>query len=268
MKLIRELTEAADIIEEGTGAEKQYYVHGVCMQAGIKNRNGRIYPPPVLDREANRYIEEQVKNGSAWGELGHPDTPKLNEDRISHRFTELHKEGNDWIGRAVVCDTRSGRDVIGLIKSGGRIGISTRGLGSLKTEADGTHVVQDDYRLVVGGDIVLNPSAPKAWLDSVYEGAEWWQDERGEWRTGVREVREAVKNCGKIDERKNQQLWEQFIAILAGGAVKIDERTIVAPRNMVVTLAKQANVSVARVRELWEQCDHDVARVKKRLGIK
>lgn len=262
MKLIRELTETVEVLVEGSGAEKQYYVHGVCLQAGIKNKNNRIYPPPVLEREVSRYVEEQVKAKCAWGELGHPDSPKLNEDRISHRFVHLERDGDNWIGKAVVCDTRNGRDVIGMIKSGGRLGISSRGLGSLRTdEKTGIHTVCDDYRLVVGGDIVLNPSAPAAWLDSVVEGADWWQDEKGEWRTGVREVREQVRSMSSSqlrDKRQLGRLFEQFVEALARPE----------PKNLARELARQANVSERRVRELWESSDHDLELVKKRLGLK
>lgn len=262
MKFIRELTEEVSVVEEtAKDGSRDTYITGVYLQAGIKNKNNRIYPPAVLEREVNRYVEESVKRNCAWGELGHPDNPKLNEDRISHRIVEMSRQGNDWIGKAIVCDTRNGIDVKAMIKSGGRLGISSRGLGSLQTDmTTGTHTVQDDYRLVVGGDIVLNPSAPSAWLNSVVEGAEWWQDERGEWRQGVRHVQEAVKAMGRTelkDPRTVQKLFENFIRRMGQPDPK---------QTQLRTLAKQAGVSEARVRELWER-SYDLASIKRKLGL-
>lgn len=267
MKLIRELVEQVEVIEEARGEVKETYITGIYLQAGLKNKNNRIYPPPVLEREVNRYVEECVKRNCAWGELGHPDTPKLNEDRISHRITEMTRSGNDWHGKAIVCDTRNGQDVKAMIKSGGRLGISSRGMGSLVTDAaTGVHTVANDYRLMVGGDIVLNPSAPAAWLNTVMEGAEWWQDERGEWRQGVREVREAVRSMGRTelkDSKTTQRLFEKFIKRLAEPE---------GDKNILM-LAEKAGVSPARVREIWESTIRDyppgeaLRRVKQRLGL-
>jgi len=171
------------------GGKKHLTISGIFVQAGVVNRNGRMYPPPVLEREVLRYVKEKVDARCAYGELGHPNGPALNPDRISHVITEMKKDpGNpgNWLGKARVIDEGMGKIVKGVIEAGGRWGISSRGLGTLRQDPAGHQVVNDDYRLMVGGDIVTDPSAPDAWLNGIMESQEWFLDENsGEWRSRV-----------------------------------------------------------------------------------
>ncbi len=174
MKLIREVTEGLKLIEESKlGKEKQLYVEGIFLQSNIKNRNGRMYPEEIMDKEVNRYIKESVEKKTAFGELGHPDTPSINLDRISHLITSLRKEGNNWIGKAKILDTPMGKIAEGIIKGGGVLGTSSRALGSLKMNTEGVNVVQNDFILSTAGDLVSNPSAPDAWVQGIMESADW-----------------------------------------------------------------------------------------------
>jgi len=183
MKLLREEAVEINFLEESASDGKHLYISGVFLQGGIKNRNGRIYPPPLLDREAGRYVKEQVERKAAYGELGHPSNPGLNADRISHRIVELSKDGNNWNGKAVVIPEGHGLVVKGIIETGGSVGVSSRGLGSLKEDKKlGANIVQDDFRLMVGADIVMNPSAPDAWMTAIHENCDWVFDAaKGEW---------------------------------------------------------------------------------------
>lgn len=174
MKLIREVNESLNIINEQTlGKGKQLYVEGIFLQSNIKNRNGRMYPESVMDKEVNRYIKEKVEKNSAFGELGHPDNPTINLDRISHLITSLRKEGNNWIGKAKILETPMGQIARGILEGGGRIGTSSRALGSLKMNNEGINIVQDDFMLSTAGDLVGDPSAPDAWVQGIMEGASW-----------------------------------------------------------------------------------------------
>lgn len=174
MKLIREVNESLNmVVEEKLGKGKQLYVEGIFLQSNIKNRNGRMYPESIMDKEVQRYIKEKVEKNSAFGELGHPDSPSINLDRISHLITSLRKEGNNWVGKAKILDTPMGRIAEGILKGGGRIGTSSRALGSLKMNNEGVNVVQSDFMLSTAGDLVSDPSAPDAWLSGLMESAEW-----------------------------------------------------------------------------------------------
>lgn len=215
MKLLRE--EAVDInfLEESQTDGKHLYISGIFLQGGIKNRNGRIYPPPLLDREANRYVTEQVNRKSAYGELGHPANPSLNADRISHRITELSKDGNNWMGKAVVIPEGHGLVVKGIIETGGNVGVSSRGLGTLKEDKKlGANIVQDDFRLMVGADIVMNPSAPDAWMTAIHENCEWVFDAaKGEWR--IQEQIADIKKQLKNDPDQVLGLFERYMRLLS-----------------------------------------------------
>lgn len=223
MKLLTELATDIQFLEEAKSDGKHLYISGVYLQGGIKNRNGRIYPPPLLDREANRYVSEVVNKGAAYGELGHPNTPGLNNNQISHRITELTKDGNNWNGKAVVINEGNGKIVRGIIETGGSIGVSSRGLGSLKEDKKlGANIVQDDFRLMVGADIVMNPSAPDAWMNAVMENEniEWSYDPvTTEW---VRERIEPIKDTYRkktirqIQESKMRD-FEKFCEMLKKG---------------------------------------------------
>ncbi|PNX49280.1 MAG: primosomal protein [Thermoplasmata archaeon M11B2D] len=172
MKLITELTEDVSYLVEEKNGKKDFFIEGIFLQANIKNRNGRIYPSAIMEREVNRYIAEQVNQNRAYGELGHPNTPTINLDRVSHRIVELRKDGDNYIGKAKISSSPSGQIARGLMEDGGRLGVSSRGLGSLK-EVNGVHEVQSDFMLNTAGDIVADPSAPDAYVRGIMEGREW-----------------------------------------------------------------------------------------------
>ena len=175
MKLIKEHTETVNyLIEEDkeTGT-KNYNIEGVFLQSDIKNRNGRIYPTEILDKEVKRYMKENVKKNRAYGELGHPDSPTINLDRVSHMIKDLKLEGKNFVGKAKIMDTPYGKIVKSLIDEGASLGVSSRGMGSLKTTKDGTSEVQKDFMLATAADIVADPSAPDAFVRGVMEGKEW-----------------------------------------------------------------------------------------------
>jgi hypothetical protein len=189
MKLITELTEDIKYIKENVGnGEKTYFIEGIFMQSGVKNRNGRIYPQGTLLKECKRYINEYVDKGRALGELNHPTGPTVNLDRVSHIVKELHEDGQNIYGKAKVLDTPMGKIVKNLIDEGAQLGVSTRGMGSLKTK-NGYQEVQEDFMLAAI-DIVADPSAPNAFVNGIMEGREWMFVE-GSWQE--REAAEARK---------------------------------------------------------------------------
>lgn len=174
MYLIKEVFEETSlIVEEKLGKGKEYFIEGIFLQSNIKNRNGRMYPEEVMDKEVARYMKECVDQKRALGELGHPDTPSLNLDRVSHLITSLKKDGGNYIGRAKILDTPNGRIARGIMEGGGRLGVSSRALGSLRLNKEGVNVVQDDFRLSTAADIVADPSAPDAFVQGIMEGVEW-----------------------------------------------------------------------------------------------
>lgn len=183
MKLIKELNEDLQFIveESSDNGKKSLFIEGVFLQAGLKNRNGRIYPKEIMAKEVNRYVKEQVNTKRAYGELGHPEGPNINLDRVSHMIVSLREDGNNWIGRAKILDTPMGNIASSLIKEGAGLGVSSRGLGTLK-EVNGINEVQDDFMLATAADIVADPSAPDAYIQGIMEGKEWvfvkgvWQD--------------------------------------------------------------------------------------------
>ena len=173
MKLIREEIETAKVlITEGKDGKKKHFIEGVFLQGAIKNRNGRMYPVPTLQREVDKYNEAYIKKGRALGELGHPDGPTINLDRVSHLITSLKNEGNNFIGRARILDTPMGNIAKNLLDEGVKLGVSSRGLGTIKEE-NGMKVVMDDFMLATAADIVADPSAPDAFVDGIMEGKEW-----------------------------------------------------------------------------------------------
>lgn len=178
MKLICEVTEEIKVIKEGAGeAKNTYYIQGVFMQSEIKNRNGRMYPRDLLEKEIQRYAQDYVEKKRAFGELGHPDGPTINLDRVSHLITELKMDGNDFIGKAKILSTPNGNIVKALIDEGARLGVSSRGMGSIRTEGHDIQIVQDDFYLATAADIVADPSAPDAFVNGIMEGKEWvWQN--------------------------------------------------------------------------------------------
>jgi hypothetical protein len=174
MKLIREVTETTSfIVEEKLGKGKQYFIEGVFLQSELKNRNGRMYPEHVMDKEVGRYMESLVKTNRAYGELGHPDNPSINLDRVSHLIVDLRKEGTNYIGKAKILETPMGNIARGLLDGGANLGVSSRALGSLQMNKEGIQVVQDDFMLSTAADIVADPSAPDAFVRGIMESVEW-----------------------------------------------------------------------------------------------
>ena len=173
MKLITEMYDDFEILTEGKG--KDMKIKGVFMQAETKNRNGRVYPLDVLQKEVNRYNKELVETKRAFGELGHPEGPTVNLDRVSHMIEELVPEGNNIIGKAKILDTPNGKIVKELLNAGAKLGVSSRGMGTLEKRGQ-TNYVKDDFFLATAGDIVADPSAPKAFVEGIMEGKEWIWD--------------------------------------------------------------------------------------------
>ncbi len=175
MKLITESIEDIQILTEEKDGKKTLYIEGVFLQGEIKNRNGRIYPFGVLQKEVERYSEEYVRAGRALGELGHPDGPTVNLDRVSHKITSLKAEGTNFIGKARILDTPMGSIAKNLLGEGVKLGVSSRGMGTLKEE-NGVKYVSDDFMLATAADIVADPSAPDAFVNGIMEGKEWvWE---------------------------------------------------------------------------------------------
>lgn len=179
MKLITEVFEDLKTITEAReDGKKNVYIEGVFLQGGIKNRNGRMYPVETLAKEVDRYNESYVKSGRALGELGHPEGPQINLDRVSHLITNLRQEGNNFIGKAKLMDTPFGNIAKGLVGEGVKLGVSSRGMGSLKLNKEGINEVQDDFYLATAADIVADPSAPDAFVNGIMEGVEWiWEND-------------------------------------------------------------------------------------------
>ena len=207
MKLITEHTNNVEYIVEGKG--KQQYIKGVFMQSDVKNQNGRVYPFGVLQREVKNYNNKFVKEGRALGELGHPMGPTINLDRVSHLITELYEDGKDFIGKAKIMDTPNGKIVKNLLESGVRLGVSSRGLGTVKANKSGVNEVQKDFTLSTV-DIVADPSAPAAFVNGIMEGKEF---------STTGEIEHYIKqdvhntNSKKLDEKK-LELFEKYLGNL------------------------------------------------------
>ena len=176
MKLITEEISSVKFITEGKGAKKKMYIEGVFLQGDLKNRNGRMYPVATLAKEVGRYNESFVKKGRALGELGHPDGPTVNLDRVSHKIVSLEQKGNNFIGKAQLLETPMGKIAKSLIAEGVTLGVSSRGIGTLKEDRNGVKVVGEDFQLATAADIVADPSAPDAFVNGIMEGKEWvWE---------------------------------------------------------------------------------------------
>ena len=176
MKLIREEIESVDFIVEERNGKKSLYIEGVFLQGNIKNRNGRMYPMETLRREVARYNENHVVAGRALGELGHPDGPTVNLDRVSHKIVSLRESGSNFIGKAKIMNTPMGNIAKSLIDEGVKLGVSSRGIGSLKMTREGVNIVGDDFMLATAADIVADPSAPDAFVEGIMEGKDWVWD--------------------------------------------------------------------------------------------
>ena len=216
MKLITEEIASVKFITEGKGAKKKMYIEGVFLQGDIKNRNGRMYPVQTLAKEVGRYNESFVKKGRALGELGHPEGPTVNLDRVSHKIVSLTQEGNNFKGKAQLLDTPMGKIAKSLIGEGVTLGVSSRGVGSLKENSDGCKVVGEDFMLATAADIVADPSAPDAFVSGIMEGKEWV------WEGGI--LREQIASQTKkkintlVDQNKLEEhklgLFQDFLANL------------------------------------------------------
>ena len=216
MKLIREEIEKVEVITEGKGSNAKLYIKGPFLQAECVNRNGRLYPLSIMEREVKRYTESYVNKGRALGELGHPDGPTVNLDRVSHKIVELHQEGNNFIGKAQLLETPMGKIAKSLISEGVMLGVSSRGVGSLQMSNEGHKIVGEDFMLATAADIVADPSAPDAFVQGIMEGKEWV------WEGGI--LREQLAESTKrrintlVDSRKLQehkvQLFQEFLSNL------------------------------------------------------
>ena len=203
MKLITEEVSNVKIITEGKGSSKKLYIEGVFLQGNIKNRNGRMYPVETLAREVNRYNEAFVGKGRALGELGHPDGPTVNLDRVSHKITSLVQEGDNFKGKAQLLNTPMGKIASSLLDEGVMLGVSSRGVGSLKEDRDGCKVVGEDFMLATAADIVADPSAPDAFVSGIMEGKEWI------WDGGILREQQAAQTQKRINTLVDQKRLEE-----------------------------------------------------------
>ena len=176
MKLIREEIEQVEVIVEERNGKKNMFIEGIFLQGDLKNRNGRMYPMETLRREVQRYSENHIHAGRALGELGHPDGPTVNLDRVSHKIVSLKESGNNFIGKAKILSTPMGKIAESLISEGVKLGVSSRGIGSLKQTREGVNIVGDDFMLSTAADIVSDPSAPDAFVEGIMEGKDWVWD--------------------------------------------------------------------------------------------
>jgi hypothetical protein len=205
MKLIKEVVESTKlVVEEKLGKGKTYFIEGVFLQSELQNRNGRMYPESVMDKEVGRYLKEYIQQNRAYGELGHPDTPSINLDRVSHLIVDLRKEGTNYIGKAKILDTPMGQIAKGLLDGGANLGVSSRALGSLKMNNEGINVVQDDFMLSTAADIVADPSAPDAFVRGIMESKEWTFVDGKFVEKNIEEVRSFIKKTSSrsLEEAK------------------------------------------------------------------
>lgn len=215
MKLIKEHVEEVKlVVEEKLGKGKEYFIEGVFLQSNLKNRNGRVYPKEIMAKEVNRYNEEYIKKNRAFGELGHPDSPSINLDRAAILIKSLRQEGDNWIGKAKVMDTPYGKIVKNFIDEGAQLGVSSRGLGSLKA-INGTNTVQDDFMLATAADVVADPSAPDAFVNGIMENAEWiYNASTHTWMLAEQIKRDIQKMSAKEVVENQANLLSKFLASL------------------------------------------------------
>ena len=216
MKLITEEISNVKVITEGKGANKKLYIEGVFLQGDLKNRNGRVYPMATLEKEVDRYNESFVAKGRALGELGHPDGPTVNLDRVSHKITSLVREGTNFRGKAQILNTPMGKIASSLLDEGVMLGVSSRGVGSLREDRNGAKVVGEDFMLATAADIVADPSAPDAFVQGIMEGKEWV------WEGGILREQLAEKTQRRINtlvdtrtlEEHKLNLFQDFLSNL------------------------------------------------------
>ena len=208
MKLISEEVQNAEYLIEEKSGKKEYKIRGVFLQSEMKNRNGRVYPKQILEREVNRYNREFINKNRAFGELGHPDGPTVNLERVSHMIKRLYPDGNNFIGEAKIMDTPYGKIVKGLIDEGAQLGVSSRGMGSLISK-DGANYVKDDFYLATAADIVADPSAPDAFVEGIMENKEWI------WDNGVLVEKDIDAWKREIEKAKSNALAEAKVKVFA-----------------------------------------------------
>ena len=212
MKLISEHLDTIEFITEDDGdGKKNYKIKGVFMEADIKNRNNRMYPMNVLEKEVKRYNKEYVQQKRAFGELGHPDGPTVNLERVSHMITKLYPDGKQFVGEAKVMDTPYGKIVKNLIDEGAKLGVSSRGMGSLEPQRD-MHVVKDDFYLATAADIVADPSAPNAFVEGIMEGKEWVWDNGIVKEVDIAQYRAELRKESKKLEEKKVEVFKKFMS--------------------------------------------------------
>ena len=203
MKLIREEIETVEFLVENRNGKKSMYIEGVFLQGDIKNRNGRMYPMETLRKEVGRYNENHVQSGRALGELGHPDTPTVNLDRVSHKIVSLKESGSNFVGKAKILGTPMGKIASSLIDEGVKLGVSSRGIGSLRPTREGVNVVGDDFMLATAADIVADPSAPDAFVEGIMEGKDWV------WDGGILREKFAHKTYATINTLVDQKALDE-----------------------------------------------------------
>ena len=216
MKLITETTEDIKYLKEESNGKTNLFIEGVFLQSDLKNRNGRVYPKEIMQREVDRYVKESIDKKRAMGELGHPDGPTINLDRVSHMITSLREDGSNYIGKAKILDTPMGNIVKNLIDEGASLGVSSRGLGTLK-EKNGINEVQDDFVLSTAADIVADPSAPDAFVRGIMEHKEWVMVE-GAWME--QEIDAAVR---RIKRAGSRELEEEKMAVFSSFMNKLSK---------------------------------------------
>lgn len=203
MKLIREEIESVKIITEAKGGKRSLFIEGIFLQGNIKNRNGRMYPLDTLRKEVERYNESNIVSGRALGELGHPDGPTVNLDRVSHKIVSLRESGSNFIGKAKILNTPMGKIASNLIEEGVKLGVSSRGIGSLKPTKEGFNVVGEDFMLATAADIVADPSAPDAFVSGIMEGKDWV------WDGGILREKYAEKTYKTINTLVDQKKLDE-----------------------------------------------------------
>jgi len=203
MKLIREEIESVEFLVEQKNGKKSMYIEGVFLQGNIKNRNGRMYPMETLRKEVCRYNENHVQAGRALGELGHPDGPTVNLDRVSHKIVSLKENGSNFIGKAKILGTPMGKIAASLVEEGVKLGVSSRGIGSLRPTREGVNIVGDDFMLATAADIVADPSAPDAFVEGIMEGKDWV------WDGGILREKFANKTYATINTLVDQKALDE-----------------------------------------------------------
>ena len=212
MKLISEHLDTIEFItEDDADGKKAYKIRGVFMEADVKNRNNRMYPMQVLEKEVKRYNKEYVQQKRAFGELGHPDGPTVNLERVSHMITKLYPDGKQFVGEAKVMDTPYGKIVKNLIDEGAKLGVSSRGMGSLEPRRD-MHIVKDDFYLATAADIVADPSAPNAFVEGIMEGKEWVWDNGIVKEVDIAKYRAELRKESKRLDEKKAEVFKKFMS--------------------------------------------------------